>query len=158
MRIVTSSMVIFLALITCQSCFTNYSEDYYITLQNNSGKYVLPAYGLDYPVDSVDISTRRVIGPGEASTSTYGSGKLASWTWLFPEIQYISLFVFDGGLFDYEARGIRNYKDHPELVLLARYDLTLEDLERLHWECTYPPTEDMKNVHMFPPYPELTGQ
>ena len=32
------------------------------------------------------------------------------------------------------------------------YHLTIKDLERLHWTVSYPPTEDMKDVNMWPPY------
>jgi len=35
---------------------------------------------------------------------------------------------------------------------LKRYDLTLEDLQRLDWKITYPPTEAMKDVKQWPPY------
>ena len=31
------------------------------------------------------------------------------------------------------------------------YHLTIKDLERLNWTVTYPPTEDMKGVSMWPP-------
>ena len=158
MKPVVSAIGGLMVLLLCQACFQHYPEDYFINLQNNSGKYVLPAEGLDYPVDSVDIDTWRVLGPGEVSRTTNGNEKPGSWTWLFPGIQYVSIYVFDGGMFDYEVKGIRNYEKYPELVLLARYDLTLEDLRRLNWLCTYPPDERMKDVHMFPPYSELKGR
>jgi len=35
---------------------------------------------------------------------------------------------------------------------LKRYDLTLEDLRKLDWIVTYPPTEAMKDITMHPPY------
>jgi hypothetical protein len=37
-------------------------------------------------------------------------------------------------------------------IVLQRYDLTKEDLQRLDWEITYPPNEAMKDVKMYPPY------
>lgn len=39
-------------------------------------------------------------------------------------------------------------------MILRRYDLTLGDLKMLNWEISYPPTEEMKNVKMYPPYGE----
>ena len=36
--------------------------------------------------------------------------------------------------------------------VVQRYHLTIKDLERLHWTVSYPPTEDMKDVNMWPPY------
>ena len=39
-----------------------------------------------------------------------------------------------------------------DYLVLKRYDLTLEDLQRLDWKITYPPTEAMKDVKQYPPY------
>ena len=39
-----------------------------------------------------------------------------------------------------------------DYLVLKRYDLTLDDLQRLDWKITYPPTEAMKDVKQFPPY------
>ena len=41
-----------------------------------------------------------------------------------------------------------------DYLVLKRYDLTLEDLQRLNWKITYPPTEAMKDVKQYPPYGE----
>lgn len=35
--------------------------------------------------------------------------------------------------------------------VVQHYHLTIKDLERLNWTVTYPPTEDMKGVSMWPP-------
>ena len=40
------------------------------------------------------------------------------------------------------------------IMTLKRYYLTLEDLQRLDWKITYPPTEAMKDVVQYPPYGE----
>lgn len=37
-------------------------------------------------------------------------------------------------------------------MVLQRYDLMLEDLQKLNWTLSYPPTEAMKNIKMYPPY------
>ena len=39
-------------------------------------------------------------------------------------------------------------------AILRSYYLTLEDLQRLDWKITYPPTETMRDVKMYPPYGE----
>jgi len=39
-----------------------------------------------------------------------------------------------------------------DYLVLKRYDLTLEDLQRLDWKITYPPTEAMQYVKQYPPY------
>jgi len=42
----------------------------------------------------------------------------------------------------------RNY------MILRRYDFTPKDLEKLNWNVSYPPTEAMKDMKMYPPYGE----
>ena len=37
-------------------------------------------------------------------------------------------------------------------AIIQRYDISLQDLQRLNWMLTYPPSESMKNVKMWPPY------
>jgi hypothetical protein len=39
-------------------------------------------------------------------------------------------------------------------VLLQRYDLTLDDLNKINWTLSYPPDERMKDIKMYPPYQE----
>ena len=39
-----------------------------------------------------------------------------------------------------------------DYLVLKRYDLTLEDLQRLDWKITYPPTYAMKDIKQYPPY------
>jgi len=39
-------------------------------------------------------------------------------------------------------------------LVLQRYDLSLKDLQKLDWEVTYPPTPEMKDMKMYPPYKE----
>jgi len=41
--------------------------------------------------------------------------------------------------------------------ILCRYDLSKQDIETLQFRISYPPTERMKNVKMYPPYGELMG-
>jgi hypothetical protein len=63
-------------------------------------------------------------------------------------IDVLSLFIFDTDTFDtYSWDEIKNnYK------VLKRYDLSRQDLKHLNYIITYPPTEAMKNMKMYPPY------
>ena len=36
--------------------------------------------------------------------------------------------------------------------IMARYDLSLQDLQHLDWQISFPPTEAMKNIHMWPSF------
>ena len=52
-----------------------------------------------------------------------------------------SIFIFRGDL----AYGVENLSDY----LLARYDVTLEDLVRLDWKLSYPPGEEMVGIKIW---------
>ena len=38
-------------------------------------------------------------------------------------------------------------------LILQRYDLSLKDLQQLNWQISYPPSEQMKDMKMYPPFP-----
>ena len=54
----------------------------------------------------------------------------------------LRVYIFDAQVLEKELK----YKT------LRRYDLTLEDLRKLNWTVTYPPTEEMNDIVMYPPY------
>jgi hypothetical protein len=37
-------------------------------------------------------------------------------------------------------------------LILQRFDVSLQDMQRLNWTITYPPTVEMKDIKMYPPY------
>uniref|UniRef100_A0AB33JEV0 Lipoprotein n=4 Tax=unclassified Prevotella TaxID=2638335 RepID=A0AB33JEV0_9BACT len=57
----------------------------------------------------------------------------------------LMVFVFD-------AEKLEKKNPDAKIYFLARYDLSLEDLKHCNWVLTYPPTEAMKDVKMYPPY------
>lgn len=58
----------------------------------------------------------------------------------------LSIFIFDAMVYEgTEWEEIRN-----DYKILKRYDLSIEDLERLNYTVTYPPTEEMKGIKMYP--------
>jgi hypothetical protein len=60
----------------------------------------------------------------------------------------LCFFIFDTDTINhYDWETIRN-----EYKILQRYDLSLQDFKRLEYTITYPPSEAMKNVKMYPPY------
>ena len=63
----------------------------------------------------------------------------------------LRLFIFQDDIVD-------NYgweKVHDDYMILVRYDLSKEDIQRLNTDIHYPPTEEMRDVHMYPPYEEV---
>jgi hypothetical protein len=57
-------------------------------------------------------------------------------------------FVLDAYTWEHESSQtiIDNY------LVLQRYDLGLEDIQKLGWSLPFPPTEAMKDMKMYPPY------
>jgi len=42
--------------------------------------------------------------------------------------------------------------------IIARYDLTMDNLILLDWEIFFPPNESMRSIHMYPPYEEIIAE
>jgi uncharacterized protein Smg (DUF494 family) len=69
------------------------------------------------------------------------------------EFQYIRkdtivIFLFDAYTLENNAWDtiVKRY------MVLQRYDLSLQDLQKLEWMLPFPPTETMKHMRMYPPY------
>lgn len=62
-----------------------------------------------------------------------------------------SFFIFDSKVVENNTWEdvVRNY------MVLQRYDFSKEDLARLNCQIFYPPTEEMSEIHMFPPYEKV---
>ena len=62
-----------------------------------------------------------------------------------------SFFIFDSKVVENNTweEVVQNY------MVLQRYDFSKEDLARLNCRIFYPPTEEMSEIHMFPPYEKV---
>lgn len=63
-------------------------------------------------------------------------------------IENAVLLVFDGNMYDDYLGESYELKNIP---MLATYNLTLEDMQKLNWTITYPPTEEMKGMNIYLP-------
>ena len=139
------------------SCST-LSEDYYINLYNNSDITICVADDLRYPMDSINgiqavmdqANPCNEIPPNTKNTLWTGVGKKTSWYAFFDISQdnyagYISFYIMD---IDVKNKGNieTTQKDYN---ILARYDITREDIEYLNWNLYYPPTPEMSRIHMW---------
>lgn len=63
----------------------------------------------------------------------------------------VSFFMFDSKVVENNTweEVVQNY------MVLQRYDFSKEDLARLNCRIFYPPTEEMSEIHMFPPYEKV---
>lgn len=62
----------------------------------------------------------------------------------------LTIFIFDQNVLDnYSWDAIQENN-----MYLKRYECSYQEFHNLNWEISYPPTEEMKNVKMYPPYGE----
>lgn len=66
----------------------------------------------------------------------------------------VSFFIFDVNVVDTCSWDdiVQNY------WVLQRYDFTKEDLDRIRCQISYPPSPEMKDIKMWPPYEEAIKQ
>ena len=120
--------------------FENNSDvDVYIYLGAIERKYG----GTLYP--DTAISEVRAGTPVPRGSIRYGNS-FHEEVWIYTDT--LCLFIFDADIYNtYSWEEIKSgYK------ILKRYDLTLEDFRRLGWRISFPPTEDMRGIRMFPPF------
>ena len=133
-------------------------RDFPLYLQNNSIRSVR-AYSNDdinysalYPDTSISDFKMRLsveVHSGERKTIAGGSAPWKSTFEVSVPYDTFSIFVFEVDTLQAYSWNeiIEDYK------VLQRYDLSLEDLERLDYKLSYPPDAKMSGVKMYPPYP-----
>lgn len=138
------------------------TEDCFLSIINDSDRSVLVYYETEYPRDSTakrkhyetyrrewgeEFATQFwsiSISPKSEFIWSEGTEKRFSWLECFygSEAGYVSIFVYDTII--------------DEDTLMVRYDITEQDFNNLGRCLYYPPTEAMRNVHMWPPYETFT--
>ncbi len=89
------------------------------------------------------------IEPGEIRTAHGQARYLEDWFYYFPN-DTISVFLFDGKT----VETVPWETVVKEYLVLQRYDLSIEDMKKLDRTIHYPPTPEMRDIHMWPPYEE----
>lgn len=127
-------------------------EDFYvITVRNDLGKSVF-FFETGLPEDSQYPDTLLpAVKPDLAEIKSNERFRIYSrtkWEDVFSSLRSdtLSVYFFDSDTLNkYDWSKIREgYK------VLKRYDLSLQDLERLNYLVTYPPTNEMKGIKMYP--------
>lgn len=141
---------------------------YFFPTDFESGGYPVEQYPYKmYPDTTMKYAWWFLRGPVLTNDFHAFDGGLVNDVYSFRKSDTLSLYIFDanllesevwvptenGGHFENEAwdNAIRDYN------ILARYDLSQEDMGRLRDDdgivrIYYPPTPEMKDMHMFPPY------
>jgi hypothetical protein len=74
----------------------------------------------------------------------------STWEYIFSE----GILVPSDTLMIYTLDAELAEQHHITESIIQRYDLSLPDLQKLNWHVLYPPTEEMKNMKMYPKYGE----
>lgn len=160
-------LIIQMSILFCVSCAPENDENhhYYIIFNNNTGKDLYVIDSSIYP-DTTNGPGGKIFGnQGFCKVEAYrSSSEPLHYLWESYEEAFIldeygkrypsdtmMVFVYDVETFDKITRHDR-VKDSLLLqeAFRARYDLSLQDLQRLNWTLSYPPTENMKTIKMWP--------
>lgn len=132
-------------------------ENHHKTIEviNNSEKAIYTYFGGAYPDTLFDIrvpsSPRSIykVEPYERNTTALWNRDY--WEsdfkvgWIIPS-DTLMIYIYDAELYDSKTF------THVKNTIIQRYDLSLQDLQWLNWKISYPPSEAMKNIKMYPPY------
>ncbi len=145
----------FIVFICCYSCGKlNFPEKFYrIQLDNHSDDtiwvYIALETAFEYPDTSIE-TTRPATGFRDVAPkrSTYFDSR-QKWEEVFDKSlpgKRLSMYIFNADtLAHYDWETIRSgYK------VLRRYDLSIEDLQKLDFKVPYPPTAEMTGMKMYP--------
>lgn len=126
----------------CSIRFANRSEiDIYVSCKDlYTRQDTTPVYGFSYKLEYLRIK------PNEINVNAL---EAFSWESVFTDtritpIDTLMIFVFDAEKVDEDVS--------PQEAVIARYDVSLEDLQRNHWLLSYPPNGNMAAIRMWPPY------
>jgi len=136
----------FLIVISIVSCFKDKSDEHkYITFVNKSDENIFIQMLWKGTISEADTlyECRLVTGYLVIKDSLYpikNTDKIGGWETDFKAIPYIQFSVMDGEAYDKSKKEpcdtIRKY-----FPILHRYQLKLEDLQRMNWTVVYPPEE-----------------
>ncbi len=141
-------------LLTAMTCtHESETEHHYITMSNTSDYDIYVDRSFDYPDTSLKHS-QNVMTPGwHLKVDSHSDDRdvfacRSSYESWFNYIDKLIVFVFNADTL--ERYGWEYAKDNN--LVSQRYDLSLDDLRQLNWRLTFPPTEEMSNIEMWPPY------
>lgn len=136
------------------SCKDLVDHVYGIDVRNNTDYTILAAPGLgpgwlsSYPDTAISELKPAFFHVSPHLKNYIGNGD--KWENVFPGLpkDTLSIYIFsEDTLKSYDWGKVKeDYK------ILSRYDLSLDDLKKLNWTVTYPPTEEMKKMRMYPSY------
>lgn len=148
-------MILFFAFLanTCDKEHENYHKT--IEIINNSDKAVYAYFNRSYPDTLAFTGIPSSSEPSIYKIESYKRNKTALWQNTFWEVSFkdrrlipsdtLMIFIVDAKLWESNTVHLNN-------TIIQRYDLSLRDLQQVNWILNYPPSENMKNIKMYPLY------
>ena len=150
-------MILLLALtLMLMGCPMIDSESENIKIVNQSDKEIcFQANSLTYPFANEDTllqSQFPVCGIKPRTHYLCYAGTNSDWRRELHRCRFLQILIVENG--DDFLKYLKAPKDtlRKYVPVVQRYHLSVKDLDRLHWTVTYPPTEEMKGINMWPPY------
>ena len=152
------SIVLLIIACKCDNCLESNTSIYVDNKSDFVISFYFPLIGMQggiYPDTTITFDKKNVGYPTKSGTMAYAgisNISLERWIQSFPK-DTVSIFIFSKDILDkfswFEIQS--GYK------ILQRYDLSLEDFNRLSNKngvpvIDYPPSEAMKYMKMYPPY------
>lgn len=134
-----------------------FTEKFYsIELNNHSNSMIRYTYdktnsrNMNYPDTLINNNRDNIfLSPLSANSNTYIDSR-KPWSEVINNLpnDTLSFYIFaEDTINSYPWEIIST-----EYKVLKRYDFSVQDLESLNYKISYPPTGQMKNVRMYPPY------
>jgi len=152
-----------LTIILFSSCTRSCEEEFKdLYIVNNSDKTLFFMKGKHYPDTTIennfnfwDSEGNRIYAVPSNSISPFETKKADvilhnSREQFYYRFDTLMIFLFDSSV----IKNIPPETVEKDYLVLQRYDLSLQDLHKLHWKVYYPPTDAMKDMKMWPPYQE----
>lgn len=147
-----NSIFLFISLLIFTQCDGIYMDEKYIINVVNNEKYSIGGYfalggkhGTFYPDTIIPLRKDYVT----SEINSYESN--IEWGKIFKQLpkDTLSIFIFHTDTLNkYPWKEVRNgYK------ILKRYDLSLQDIEKLNYKVPYSPSREMAKMKMYPKYP-----
>lgn len=156
---ITIVLLVLFCVFMANSCVMKEDENHHRTIEviNNSEKAIYTNLGMSYPdtlfevgvPSSSEPSIYKVV-PHERNRSALNMARVY-WETIFKDGSQIPSDTLMVYIYDAELMDSKTF-DHIYNTVIQRYDLSLQDLQWLNWKISYPPSEEMKNIKMYPPY------
>jgi hypothetical protein len=162
MRSRLSFVLLLLSLITSSCIKHENTEDChsYIVFKNGSSKDIYISWATFYPDTTINNIGNLLLTPDVNKAVKHSENQYAI---RIRDLDCFESRFFDGvqmrsdtlTIFTFDAETVENTPWDTvtsKYLVLQRYDLSLRDLQKLNWSVPFPPSPEMKDMKMYPPY------